>query len=46
MEPLFVGVVSVLTGLVAGGVAIFLRRRRSQRERAMGLEKLAEANAC
>jgi hypothetical protein len=38
-----VGIFSVLTGLVVGGVAMFVLRRRLHRERALGLEKLAEA---
>ena len=43
MAPLSVGIVSVLTGLVVGGVAVLVARRRLQRERVRGLEKLAEA---
>jgi hypothetical protein len=43
MAPLSVGIVSVLTGLVVGGVAVLAVRRRLQRERVRGLEKLAEA---
>jgi hypothetical protein len=43
MVPLSVGIVSVLTGLVVGGVAVLVVRRRLQRERVQGLEKLAEA---
>jgi hypothetical protein len=43
MAPLSVGIVSVLTGLVVGGVAVLVVRRRLQRERVRGLEKLAEA---
>jgi hypothetical protein len=42
--PLSVGIVSVLTGLVVGGVAVLAVRRRLQRERVRGLEKLAEAH--
>jgi hypothetical protein len=42
--PLSVGIVSVLTGLVVGGVAVLVVRRRLQRERVRGLEKLAEAH--
>jgi len=44
MAPLSVGIVSVLTGLVVGGVAVLVVRRRLQRERVRGLEKLAEAH--
>jgi hypothetical protein len=44
MAPLSVGILSVLTGLVVGGVAVLVVRRRLQRERVRGLEKLAEAH--
>jgi hypothetical protein len=44
MAPLSVGIVSVLTGLVVGGVAVLAVRRRMERERVRGLEKLAEAH--
>ena len=44
MAPLSVGIVSVLTGLVVGGVAVLVVRRRLQQERVQGLEKLAEAH--
>jgi len=44
MAPLSVGIVSVLTGLVVGGIAVLVVRRRLQRERVRGLEKLAEAH--
>jgi hypothetical protein len=44
MAPLSVGIGSVLTGLVVGGVAVLVVRRRLQRERVQGLEKLAEAH--
>jgi hypothetical protein len=40
---LSVGIFSVLTGLVVGGVAMLWVRRLLQRERARGLEKLSEA---
>lgn len=43
MAPLSVGIVSVLTGLVIGGVAVLVVGRRMQRERVRGLENLAEA---
>jgi hypothetical protein len=38
-----VGILSVLSGLLIGGAAMFWQRRRLQRERALGLENLAEA---
>jgi hypothetical protein len=44
MNPLPAGVLSVLCGLVVGGAAVFRVRRRLQRERTMGLEKLSEAD--
>jgi hypothetical protein len=44
MAPLSVGIVSVLTGLVVGGVAVSAVRRRMERERVRGLEKLAEVH--
>jgi hypothetical protein len=44
MAPLSVGIVSVLTGLIVGGVAVLVVRRRMERERVRGLEKLAEAH--
>jgi hypothetical protein len=40
--PLSVGILSVLTGLVVGGVAVLVARRRLRRERVLGLERLAE----
>jgi hypothetical protein len=43
VAPLSVGIFSVLTGLVAAGVAVVLVRRRLRRERLRGLEKLSEA---
>jgi hypothetical protein len=43
MAPLTVGLVSVLSGLVAGGAALLLVRRRLRRERTLGLDKLSEA---
>ena len=43
MSPVFVGVFSVLCGLVLGGAAVFWARRRLQRARALGLENLSEA---
>lgn len=43
MAPLTVVIVSVLTGIAVGGVAVLAVRRRMQRERVQGLEKLAEA---
>jgi hypothetical protein len=44
MATLPVGIVSALTGLVVGGFAVLVVRRRLQRERVQGLEKLAEAH--
>jgi hypothetical protein len=41
--PLAVGFFSVLSGLMIGGAALLLVRRRLRRERALGLEKLSEA---
>src|SRR5882757_97152 len=41
--PLVVGLFSVLSGLVIGGAALLLVRRRLRRERTLGLEKLSEA---
>jgi hypothetical protein len=41
--PLAVGLFSVLSGLVIAGAALLLVRRRLRRERALGLEKLSEA---
>jgi hypothetical protein len=41
--PLAVGLFSVLSGLVTGSAAVLLVRRRLRRERALGLEKLSEA---
>jgi hypothetical protein len=38
-----VGIFSVLTGLVIGGAAMLWQRRRLQREHALGLENLSEA---
>jgi hypothetical protein len=44
MRPLSVAIVSILSGLVVAGTGVFLVRRRLQRERALGLEKLSEAH--
>jgi hypothetical protein len=44
VRPIFVGIFSVLCGLVVGGATAFLARRRLQRERIRGLEKLSEAH--
>ena len=41
--PLAAGFFSVLSGLVAGGAAVLLVRRRLRREHALGLDSLAEA---
>jgi hypothetical protein len=43
MKPLSVGIFSVLSGLVIGGAAAILARRRLHRERTLGLENLSEA---
>jgi hypothetical protein len=43
LQPIYVGIFSVLIGIVVGGAAVVWARRRLQRERAEGLEKLAEA---
>jgi hypothetical protein len=43
MKPLSVGIFSVLSGLVIGGAAAILTRRRLHRERTLGLENLSEA---
>ncbi len=43
-RPIPVGILSVLTGFIIGGGAVLWARRRLQRERARGLEKLAEAH--
>lgn len=42
-RPIPVGILSVLIGLIVGGGAVLWARRRLQRERAQGLEKLSEA---
>ena len=44
LSPLLVGIVAVLCGLAAGGVAVFRVRRRLLRERYLGLENIAEWN--
>jgi hypothetical protein len=44
LRPIPVGILSVLTGLIVGGAAVLWARRRLQRERTRGLEKLAEAH--
>ena len=43
LSPVSVGVLSVLFGLILGAAAVFWARRRLQRERALGLENLSEA---
>jgi hypothetical protein len=43
MRPVSIGIFSVLTGLVVGGAVVLWARRRLQRERTLGLEKLSEA---
>jgi hypothetical protein len=42
--PLAVGFFSVLSGLVVGGAAVLLVRRRLRREQTLGLDKLSEAH--
>jgi hypothetical protein len=44
LSPLLVGIVAVLCGLAAAGVAVFRVRRRLLRERSLGLENIAEWN--
>jgi hypothetical protein len=41
--PLAVGFFSILSGLVVGGAAVLLVRRRLRREHTLGLDKLSEA---
>ena len=41
--PLAVGLFSVLSGIVIGGAALLLVRRRLRREHTLGLDKLSEA---
>jgi hypothetical protein len=43
MQPISVGTLAVLSGIIVAGVAVLWARRRLQRERAQGLEKLSEA---
>ena len=43
MQPISVGILAVLSGIIVAGVAVLWARRRLQRERAEGLEKLSEA---
>ena len=43
MRPIPVGIISVLAGLLVGSAAMLWTRRRLQRERTRGLEKLSEA---
>ena len=40
--PLSIGILSVLSGLIVGGITVYWLRRRLNRERALGLEKLSE----
>jgi hypothetical protein len=44
VDPLSVGIFSVLSGLALGAAVVFRVRRRLQRERSLGLEKLSEAH--
>jgi hypothetical protein len=41
-EPLFVGIFSILSGLIVGGISVTRVRPRLYRERTLGLEKLSE----
>jgi hypothetical protein len=41
-EPLYVGILSILSGLIVGGMAVARVRRRLYRERTLGLEKQSE----
>ena len=41
-EPLYVGIFSILSGLIVGGLAVTRVRRRLNRERTLGLEKQSE----
>jgi hypothetical protein len=41
-EPLYVGILSILSGLIVGGIAVARVRRRLNRERTLGLEKQSE----
>ena len=41
-EPLYVGIFSILSGLIMGGIAVTRVRRRLYRERTLGLEKQSE----
>ena len=40
--PLSVGILSVLSGLIVGGITVYWLRRRLDRERTLGLEKQSE----
>jgi hypothetical protein len=40
--PLSIGILSILAGLIVGGLAVFAARRRLERDRIEGLERLAE----
>jgi hypothetical protein len=44
LSPLLIGILAVLCGLIAAGVAVFRVRRRLLRERYLGLENIAERN--
>jgi hypothetical protein len=41
-EPLYVGIFSILSGLIVGGIAVTRVRRRLNRERTLGLETQSE----
>jgi len=44
LSPLLIGIATVLCGLAAAGIAVFLVRRRLLRERFLGLHNIAEWN--
>jgi hypothetical protein len=44
LSPLLIGIVAVLCGVAAAGIAVFRVRRRLLRERSLGLENIAEWN--
>lgn len=44
LSPLLIGIVALVCGLAAAGIAVFRVRRRLLRERFLGLDKIAEWN--
>jgi hypothetical protein len=44
LSPLLIGIVALLCGVAAAGIAVFRVRRRLLRERFLGLDKIAEWN--